>query len=317
MKSIFKEITLVSLLIFTCLACKEREDVKIDLSFEELTIVEGVRLSQATGFVISENESHIYVVTRESNPQNAVSSERVLVVDLINSTQAAYYFDQSDFISKNAHLIDNKLIVIGGSYINTYNLTFDSDPVSVEHGLALSRFGSTTFDGELYVWGGDLNMTESHLIKQWSFQNNVFMDVAQMPTPKTWADGEIVNDKLYIFGGQEQFDGTPPNDIIYVYDRMGSSFMTSHLPYALSRTFTAKHGQLIYVAGHIGTDNDLSSVIGVYNTQTDSFTELNFRVNEVLQGNIHQIAIAGNSIYILYGDEIDLEPLSIMKAIIP
>jgi hypothetical protein len=40
-------------------------------------------------------------------------------------------------------------------------------------------------------------------------------------------------------------------------------------------------------------------------------------VNEVLQGNIHQIAIAGNSIYILYGDEIDLEPLSIMKAIIP
>jgi fumarate hydratase class II len=71
------------------------------------------------------------------------------------------------------------------------------------------------------------------------------------------------------------------------------------------------------VAGHIGTDNDLSSVIGVYNTQTDSFTELNFNVNEVLQGNIHQIAIAGNSIYILYGDEIDLEPLSIMKAIIP
>jgi hypothetical protein len=40
-------------------------------------------------------------------------------------------------------------------------------------------------------------------------------------------------------------------------------------------------------------------------------------VNEVLQGNIHQIAIASNSIYILYGGEIDLEPLSIMKAIIP
>jgi hypothetical protein len=266
-----------------------------------------------TGFVISEDEKRIFIVNRETNPQNGVSSERVLEYKVTTGTKNAHFFDNLDFISKSAHLINNELVVVGGSYINVYNLSFDLAPDTASHALALTRFGSATYNGALFIWGGDLNMIESDLIREWSFQENVFTTIAQMPTPKTWADGEVVDNKLYIFGGQPEFQDTPPSDIVYILDLDNLTFRTITIQFAFSRTFTAAFGSRILIAGHLGNDENIISKIGVFDTVDDSFTELTFSALGK-KGNIHQMYIAGNNLYILFGDEGDVDPLTLMKS---
>ena len=78
--------------------------------------------------------------------------------------------------------------------------------------------------------------------------------IATMPNAKTWASGEIVNNKLYIFGGQAEWLNTRAQSSIFIYDFADESFTTLELPEIISRSFTAVHGDKILVAGLIGLD---------------------------------------------------------------
>ncbi len=291
------------LILFILLtACNRDDETTKILVFEEMAFIQGMTLSQATGFTGSKEYNSLYIVNRDVNswPQY---TERVIKYDLGSGEQYISNVVQVDYISKNVHLINGDLIVVGGTRVNVYPENLESPPTSVEHGLALSRFGSAIYEDELYVWGGDLHFETSKHIRKWDFENNKFETIGLLPSPRMWAHGEIINDKLFVFGGQEEFVGTPSSDIIYVYDFLTNETETYFLPEPMIRTFTAVHGDRIYVAGHVlNEDDEIKTMLGVFNTKTNMNSDFLFSENnDEVANQIVQMTIVDDRLYILMG----------------
>jgi len=294
---ISKPIVIVLLMIIFSSCHKEVEPSRI-LRFEEIALIHGVALDQATGFTGSKELNSLYIVNRDVNswPQY---TERVIKYDLSSGEQVISNIVQVDYITKNAHLLNGKLIVIGGTRVNIYPQNLGSPPVSIEHGLSLSRFGSAIYNDELYIWGGDLNYDTSTHIRRWDFENGKFETVGFLPKPRMWAHGEIIDNKLYVFGGQKDFVGTPSSDIIYVYNFQSKKTETYFLPEPMMRTFTAVHENRIYVAGHIlNDDGEVRTTLGFFDTKDN--TSSTFSASEA-NDQILQMTIIENRVYILLG----------------
>ena len=159
-------------------------------------------------------------------------------------------------------------------------------------------------NGDIYAYGGDLDAIDSDKIRKWDNATGSFIDMATMPTAKSYAGGEIINGKLYIFGGQKEFSGTFQDDFIYIYSFADDSFEVLFLPKALYRSFTARVGDLIYIAGHYnptGFDNtDL--FFGVFNTLDNKFSEIDINLSDGASASIWALTSVGNKLYVVYGD---------------
>ncbi len=307
------------------ISCSKDDEIAIPtyLEFQELTTIEGQNLSIASGFLGSEEHNSLFIALRENNPDSDIeNSERVVRYDLQTGKQHSVYFDQTDFVTKQLHIIEDELVVVGGQFINTYPISLDREPRSVAHGKALSRFGSVDYKGKIYIWGGDLLGLDSDIIYEWDNSTNELEWYGFLPTPKTWAHGEVVGDWLYIFGGQEEFSQTPPNDIIYIFDIPDTVVATMHLPRAVNRTWTARHDELIYVGGHVN-DNEFDAAdnnifFGVFNTRELSFKEVDISLSDAGLNTIYQMTTIGKQMFVLYGVQEDVTTtFKIMVANLP
>ncbi len=300
--------------------------IPANLEFQELTPITGYNFHQAIGFEGSPELQSLFLANRQIDTTVGIQYEHLFRYDLLNNSMAELYNPIVDYISKELQIINTQPIVIGSQYVSTYEFDLAGPPVVVAHTLRLSRHGSAQMNGEIYVYGGDLNGVDSDKIRKWNAATNTWEYVASLPTPKSYAGGEIVKGKLYVFGGQQEFSGTLQEDIIYVYSFADDTFATYYLPTALYRTYTAKVGELIYLAGHInptGFDNtDL--FFGVFDTRDNTFTEININLSDAEANSIWAMTAIGNNLYVVYGDPVnDVEELSqrqlfsIQKAEIP
>jgi len=117
--------------------------------------------------------------------------------------------------------------------------------------------GVSTWNGEIYSFGGS---TAAGV-----FSNNVYKF---NPVTETWTfvtnmpiaaeiKGEIVNGKLYIFGGYGASGGS---NSIHIYDIAGNSWSTAaDLPINLSATATAIIGDTIWLVGDYSNQTFLAS----------------------------------------------------------
>lgn len=300
--------------------------IPTSLEFTMLTTIKGYNFTQAIGLEGSEPLQSLFLANRQIDPSVGIQYERLYRYDLLNNSSAILFNPIVDFISKEIQIIDNQIIVIGADYVSTYEFDLESPPVVVPHNLSFTRHGSGQWNGVIYAYGGDRLGVDSDKIWRWDVAGSNFVLEAAMPTAKSYAGGEVVNDKLYIFGGQKEFSGTLHDDIIYAYDFITKTINTYHLPIAMYRTFTAKVGNLIYLAGHInptGSDNT-DIIFGVFDTSTNQFTEININLSDAEGASIWAMTAIGNDLYVVYGDPInDIDQLTleqtftIQKAAIP
>lgn len=306
-------------------ACKGGDDDTADtafLKFEEIAVVEGFNLRQATGFLGSAEENAIFVAHRETNPRTGYLSEKVIRYDLGTGTAVFRYFDREDYITKRLHIRDNELIVIGGSFLNTYSLDLEENLTNVIHGLSLTRFGSAMYNGDIYVWGGDINAENSDKVYRWNEVDQLFDVVATLPGPKTWAEGEIIDGRLYIFGGRDEFESQVVRDEIYIVDLTTGVTAVQRLPGPVSRTFTVDNEGVIYVAGQTSDSDpstqDFNIFFGIYNPSLGLFNEFTSSLSDDGFLSVTGMTRIENKIYVLYGHALDDEGLmSIMEAEIP
>lgn len=305
-----------------------RTDIVIPtaLEFNELTEIKGYSFTQAIGFQGSDNLQALFIANRQINHPDLNQHERVFRYDLLFNTTSEIYDAELDYISKEIQIINDQINVVGGQYLRIYQPDLNAQPQVVLHEQIFSRHGSAQMAGDIYAYGGDLNSVDSDKIWKWDVANERFVQIAIMPTAKSYAGGEIINDKLYVFGGQKEFQGTLHDDIIYIYSFSEDSFETLHLPEALYQSFTAQVGELIYVAGHYNPSfNDITDIFfGVFNTLDNSFTEINIDLSDVQGASIWALTAVGNDLYVIYGDPLnDIDELSleqtftIQKAEIP
>lgn len=288
-------------------------------NFREVAVVQGFNLRQASGFLGSAEHNAIFIAHREDNPTTGFSSERVTRVDLATGASTSRYFDRDDYVTKRLHIRGDELIVIGGTYFNTYSTDLQNNPTNVIHGLSITRFGSALYDGEIYVWGGDINALNSDKIYRWNESSERFDQIGTLPGPKTWAQGEIIDGRLHVFGGRAEFESQEAQDQIYIYDLETGNSATQRLPGPVPRTFTADGNGVIYVAGQIWDSNpsteDLNIFFGIYNPSLGLFDEFPTNLSDEGWLSVNAITRIGDKIYFLYGNAInDNALMSIMEA---
>ncbi|WP_108804015.1 hypothetical protein [Aquimarina sp. Aq107] len=303
-----------SILRFTLIEKKQEDYVTVPqtgLNFSNLFSFESDAVrGSAPGMIGSYSDDSFFIATRETDADGLNNPERVLKFDPNTNTMTEKLFPQTDYVSKQLHIVDNKLIVLGGQYVNTYDLDISQNPVSISHGKQLSRFGISVLDDDIYVIGGDLNDTESDKIFKWNLESETLAEFATLPESRSGARGTIVNDHLYVFGGSEELFGLQSSNKIFKINIANPQLIeTFEMNKAINFTYVQKYQHLIYVAGQIrfiDNNNELQTqaTIGVLNTLNNSYQELATNlVSNTGEETIHQMCIFNDKMYLIYGAE--------------
>lgn len=287
------------------------------LSLEFITDIEttSIGLEQAAGFTGSMASNSLYLSYRASlgGTPNVVP-ERVIRYDMDDGTFTTRDFINPDFVTKEIHIINDELKVVGAQFVNSYPLDLSSDPVSVPHNLTITRYGSTVVDDNVFLFGGDLSFPgpdqpgpNADKIYRHDQATGQLHEVGTLPEPRYWAHGEIVDGKLYVFGGRQAFISDQAESDIFVHDMTTGENRALTLPTPMHRTFAARYGHLIYVAGYRDIPNadpalsTIETTFGVFDTHTETFTVIPSTFTFAGKETIFGLTIVGDQLYALVG----------------
>jgi len=263
------------------------------------------------GFIGSSRNNSLFIAHRDDCDVNNLRN-RVIKFDLGTQQSIENKTDLEDFFTRKLNIVNNEVILTGGLNIYTYDLDLLSDPVVTPHNAGtLSRFSTAVVDNDVYVTGGDLNEVADK-IRRIDRNTGTLEIVANLPSPKVHAGSEIVNNKLYVFSGrQEFFEDETVETTSYIYDLTEGTFQNFDTPVALYNTYASRFENLIFIAGDTRTNVDDKDVtnddydvwLGVYDTLTGEFTEIDHNLDDSDQFSyIQQMTVFNNKIYVLYGD---------------
>ncbi len=292
--------------------------VPATLDFDFLTdiVSSTIGLEQAAGFTGSMASNSLYISYKAFLGTNP-NPERVIRYDIDEGTFTIRDFLNNDFVTKELHIINDELKVVGAQFVNTYPLDLGSDPVSVPHNLMISRYGSTVVDDNVFIFGGDLLFpTTSPPVMTGPGADKIYRhdqatgqlyEAGALPEPRYWAHGEIVDGKLYVFGGRQAFVTDVGEDDIFVHDMTSGENQTLKLPMPMHRTFAARYGHLIYVAGQRHIPNadpalfSIETTFGAFNIHTGTYTVIPTTLGFSGKTTVYGMTIVGDALYILYG----------------
>lgn len=268
----------------------------------------------------------IYIAMREDamrDQSSGLSPERILKYDVGTTILSEKLFPQSDFVSKQLILNNNKLVVVGGQKVNTYELDIVADPMeSQSYASALglqsffvSRNGTAVYNNFIYIIGGAMSDAAlANRIYKYDIATEVITEFATMPETRSAARAEVINGKLYIFGGTKDFFGTIAENSIYIYDLNTAALTVETMPSAVNETYAGRSGDFIFVGGNIKTTNSTGDIIdeepymAVYDTTDGTFTELQTDLLSPAKETVRSMAVFADKIYIIYGERETLTP---------
>ena len=247
------------------------------------------------------------------------SPERIIKINLDDATVSDFIYHQPGFASRQCIIIDNEVIVVGGTRVNVYDrLNLVNEPMSHDFpiGTAYSRFGTAVQENNIFLIGGALgNDLEAEnnrkKILKFDLTTKLLEDFTTLPIPKSGARSAIVDDHLYVFGGSETLFGSTPTKTIYKVNLSDASVTeTLEMNTDIDFTFVDQDAHLIYVAGSklqrdsSGAIIGRTATIGVLNTETNLYEEIPTDLTNASGfETIHQMCIINNKMYIIYGDE--------------
>lgn len=249
------------------------------------------------------------------------TTENIVTFDISSQQfQESLFCQPSNFVTKELEIINGKLVSVSSNSMNSYDISLSENPNIVDFGetITFTRHGTATYDNDIYIIGGDVNTDItgelSDKIFRFNTVTNEFSFLTNLPREKYFADTEILDDKLYVFGGVDTYftNEVNPQDDIFIYDFNTNSWEELNLPVPVTDTFTARFQYLIFVGGNIYIDNDddgsaddIEEFLGYYDTELNEFFELDFAIsNDLNLGNtFRQITIVNNKLYLLTGPE--------------
>jgi len=289
-----------------------------DFEFSEVASFRSDRIDGgAPGMIGSYSDNSMFIVTRKDfslDTSDDNEPEQILKFDLTNNEQSESLFANHDFISKQLHIINNQLIVVGGRFINTYNSDLSNTPKSIEHGKNFTRFGMAVQNDHVYIIGGEFEPDntaqndKANKVYQWNLNTETLIEFATLPEPRFGARATVVNDKLYIFGGSTDFFGDPSSEILVTSLTDGVDWQVFDMGNAMQFTYVNKYQNLIFIAGKnkgsFSLNQAAESFIGVFDTNTNEFTEINHNLEIFKEADIdaiHQMCLFNDKMYVLYG----------------
>ena len=136
----------------------------------------------------------------------------------------------------------------------------------------LSAYVAIVYQDKLYVIGG-YNKSEnktSDLIHELALAAPYSAKVqARMPQPRQHHRAEIVNGKLFIFGGRTTFISNDATDSVLVYDLTTKKFKSCpSLPKPVCRMSTVTWGNMVIVIGGVDKNDQVLNDVIMYDTET-------------------------------------------------
>ncbi|MEW7289418.1 kelch repeat-containing protein [Aquimarina sp. 2304DJ70-9] len=305
-------------IILTPLLDTDLPVIPASISFTELTTLEFAPMGTGglLGLKGSNQTNSLYISKRgprDSNPDGCRPSlEEVAVYNVASQAFESKLFCQySSFTTKEIEIIDGKLVILSSDSNNVYNLDLSSDPLVNEHDERLTRYGSANYGNDIFVTGSrfDPESTNKPLDQLFKFdtESGAFNAFATLPKIKYWADLEIVDNKLYLFGGlDDAFETLNGTDDLLIYDFSTTQWQTLKMPKTLNDTFTARYYNLIFVGGNTGIDTNgdgntdkNESFLGVFNTNDNTLTEISVEINTSEIESFRQLTILNDKLYVI------------------
>lgn len=262
------------------------------------------------GFKVSQSQNALFLTNKSD--LSGFGSLQSFRYDLTNATLSTLEFTTMDFATKNIEFIGNQVASIGGGFFEMFSLDFTTieDVLGIEQNDIVSN-GTAALDNNVYLFGGVVNGGLDN-ITLWDTVANTFTDITSTPFELNDLDGEIIDQKLYMFGGRiVSSNSVQGSDKAYIYDIENNLFNQVTLPVFLKETYTSVVENLIYVGGlesiDVDNDGDFERIpyLGVFNTVDNSFQEITLDVENILSNRrLVHLQVAGGSAYFVTSENI-------------
>lgn len=281
-----------------------------NLSFNEIYAFEDNLLGGPhIGMTYSSIDNHLFISCRENEPSGTITEEEVFRLNLETYQLMRKNISPGGFITKQLTIINDTLVSIGGTEFKFFDTNFEYvGNQTYRNNFTLSKFGIATHNNNTYILGGyrvDGPSRENKIIRKLRGNNTGNLFEAFINTPETMigASGAVVNERLHVFGGALYEDWEPTNKI-YIYPLNNpQSYEEFNMTVKADVTFVHKYGEMIIVAGFKGLySGDKTSFVGVFNTTTNTFEEIETNLDS--EGGtkaIHQMILRENKIIVLFG----------------
>ena len=291
---------------------EDYKSIPTALDFEFVEDFNNIRsYTKSTGFRASYQNNNLYLSYRDNANRRV---RKIFKYDpegkTLDSTQIS--FQGSEFVSSRLHFFENKLVVMGSAFISELDLSVNQELNTISTGLAqnLSRAGTAVADNTIYVLGGDTGILNdpypNHVIRIYENDLLGLKEEFTLNAPRKSAEGEIVDDTIYIFGG-ENVETVGSTDGIFIYDNLVTYNLVDkkvdviQLPVEMNYTSAVRYENLIFVAGRSAVTNmDTQTVFGVFNTETKDFNEIPFSFENLTRNEffIEAMTILENTLYV-------------------
>ena len=298
---------------------KSEEDHKTipgSLDFQSYAIFPNIEsINNATGFRSSYTSNSIYLSYRNS-PSSFNATRKVFKYSLegqtLDSIQIA--LPNLEFTYSRFHIRNDRLIVFGSAHISELDLFLNEEPNTVTTGLDSNLAGAdlAVTDSDIYIIGGDLgniDMPERPLIiRRYDDLSFELLAEKTIEETRTLSGGEIVDDILYVVGGQNpEFEFY--NNII-AYNLTNDSVSTIALPKGTGYCSAVRYENLIFISGRTVVGDNVDIFFGALDIRTNTFQEIPISIENKLASEtfINGLTILNNVLYMAITDRRNENP---------
>ncbi|MCK0161746.1 hypothetical protein [Allomuricauda sp. F6463D] len=253
--------------------------------------------NKSTGFNASYKTNSLYLSYRFGNRARNVYKYS-LEDQSLNSIQIT--FSESEFISSRLHFHDDKLIVFGSGHISKTDLYLNEVITTISNGLELnlSRSGTASVDSQIYAFGGELEALGAPLtpltILKYDNDLHSFQQEYVSDSPRRYTEGTIIDDNLFIVGGQYYPTDSPTNYLpnILVYNLSNKSTEFIDLNFDLGFTSVTRFENLVFFAGQIPSAGINGTLyFGAYDTYTGNLSEIPITLENLNNDDVSIVAM--------------------------
>jgi hypothetical protein len=248
----------------------------------------------------SETENSVYCTYSDIDLID-IYKEKVIKYNL-NTLSQSNITHSDGTESRQLEIIGSNIYSI--SYFDIYKYNLNLDNILELHQFTYKGIPKTTqhnnniiiLSGKDYSFPGSGNME----LLLFNTTSETYSTFTTFPNGyRMRGDGVTLNDKLYIFGGN---DGITNYAEINIYDIISNNWTQQALPFGVYESFSSFYNNLIIVSGNKNSDSS-GAFIGLYNPITNSFSNLNTSL-DLNNISIRGITILNDEIYIAYTDYI-------------
>lgn len=257
------------------------------------------------GFKYTFQDNGLYLSNKLNNSTQA---QVAFFYSLNNNQLESTFFDQPDYADKEIEFIDDKVYSISGQTIQVFNpqLIGDFTTLDIPEENWSVDFGTTAIGEDLYFLTGDYEDTAKDTsVNKYVPSNSSFETLAQTGHRRRDADGEILDDNIYIFGGvrDSAFEPLYGHGSIFRYSFVTGSAETLPASPNLTFTHTGIYNDFIYITGKRPISEtppiELINFLGAYDAVDDTYYPINLNLGVYENHDIIHVQINENRIFLV------------------